>query len=160
VFQLVAALAPLFLAEVSPAQPLLLDLHTCKSCMMIASKQSDKGRKKDAFYKYFSSTTTKMSRRNINDQHEDSLVSFITLCADGETASQINGIDKLQEVAWELLTKGRTGELDKENFEDIRCADDEEDDDDSEEKEAKLKLNTPARSLSSITVTMLCFRTR
>ena len=49
------------------------------------------------------------------------------MCAGRETASQTKGIDQLREVAWELLTKGRAGELEKESFEDIREADEEDD---------------------------------
>jgi hypothetical protein len=92
--------------------------------MMSASKQSDKVRQKAAFYKFFCSTTTKMSRRNMHDMQEDWLVEFITLCADGETASRINGVEQLREVAWQLLK--RTGELEKENFQDILDTDDAE----------------------------------
>ena len=77
--------------------------------MMSAAKDSDKVRKKAAFYNYFSSTTTKMSRRKMNDKQEDWLVQFITLCADGETASQIKGIDQLRQVAWELLQESNLG---------------------------------------------------
>jgi hypothetical protein len=102
--------------------------------MMSAAKDSDKVRKKAAFYNYFSSTTTKISRRNTHDKQEHWLVQFITLCTGGETASQIKGIDQLREVAWELLTKGRAGELEKENFEDIRDADEEDDNASVEEK--------------------------
>ena len=65
-------------------------------------------------------------------RQEHWLVQFITLCTGGETASQIKGID--QEVAWELLTKGRAGELEKDNFEDIRDADEEDDNASVEEK--------------------------
>jgi len=49
-------------------------------------------------------------------RQEHWLVQFITLCTGGETASQIKGIDQLREVAWELLTKGRTGEPEKDNL--------------------------------------------
>ena len=56
------------------------------------------------------------------------------MCAGRETASQTKGIDQLREVAWELLTKGRAGELEKE-FEDIRDADDEDNDESVEEEE-------------------------
>jgi hypothetical protein len=56
VFQLVAALAKLFLAALAPALPFLRDLRTSKTCMMSAAKDSDKVRKKAAFYNYFSST--------------------------------------------------------------------------------------------------------
>jgi hypothetical protein len=107
VIQLVAALAKkLDLAALAPAVPLLRNLRTSKTCMMSAAKDSDKVRKKAAFYNYFSSTTTKMSKRNMHDQQEDWLVEFITLCTGGETASQITGIDQLREVAWELLRAG------------------------------------------------------
>ena len=102
--------------------------------MMSASKLSDKVRQKAAFYKIFCSTTTKMSKRKMHDQQEDWLVEFITLCTGGETASQIKGIDQLREVAWELVTKGRAGELEKDNFEDIRDADEEDDNASVEEK--------------------------
>jgi hypothetical protein len=71
VFQLVAALAKLFLAALAHFQ----DLHD--ECM--------------------------------NDKQEYWLVQFITLCADGETASQIKGIDQLREVAWELLQESNLG---------------------------------------------------
>ena len=60
-------------------------------------------------------------------RQEHWLVQFITLCTGRETASQIKGIDQLREVAWELLIKGRAGELEKDNFEDIRDADEEDD---------------------------------
>jgi hypothetical protein len=105
--------------------------------MMRAAKDSDKERMKAAFCNCFSSTTRKMSRRNVNDKQQDWLVEFITLCADRETASQTKGIDQLREVAWELLTKGRAGELEKESFEDIREADEEDDNqnEDGEESE-------------------------
>ena len=56
----------------------------------------------------------------MNGMAKEWLVEFITMCADGETASQINGVEQLRESAWQLLTKGRTGELEKENFEEIR----------------------------------------
>jgi hypothetical protein len=134
VIQLVAALAKLFLAVLAPAVPLLRNLRTSKTCMMRAAKDSDKERKKAAFCNCFSSTTRKMSRRNVNDKQQDWLVEFITLCADRETASQTKGIDQLRKVAWELLIKGRAGELEKE-FEDIRDADDEDNDDSVEEEE-------------------------
>ena len=65
------------------------------------------------------------------------LVQFITLCTGGETASQIKGIDQLRKVAWELLTKGRAGELEKENFEDIRDADEEDDNQNEDEDESE-----------------------
>ena len=70
-------------------------------------------------------------------RQEHWLVQFITLCTGGETASQTKGIDQLREVAWELLTKGRAGELEKESFEDIREADEEDDNpnEDGEESE-------------------------
>ena len=55
----------------------------------------------------------------MHDKQEHWLVQFITLCTGGETASQINGVEQLRESAWQLLTKGRTGELEKENFEEI-----------------------------------------
>ncbi len=60
----------------------------------------------------------------MHDMQEDWLVEFITLCADGETASRINGVEQLREVAWQLLK--RTGELEKENFQDILDTDDAE----------------------------------
>ena len=121
----------------SAALPFLRDLRTSKTCMMSAAKDSDKVRKKAAFYNYFSSTTTKMSKRNVHDKQEDWLVEFITLCTGGETASQMKGIDQLREVAWELLRKGRAGELEKESFEDIRDADEADDNQNEDEEESE-----------------------
>ena len=65
-----------------------------------------------------------MSRRNMYDMQKDWLVEFITLCADVETASQIDGVEQLLDMAWELLSKGRKGELHKENFQEIDLEDD------------------------------------
>ena len=47
------------------------------------------------------------------------ILEFITMCVDGETTSQINGVDQLRERVWHLLTKVRTVDLEKENFEEI-----------------------------------------
>jgi hypothetical protein len=67
-------------------------------------------------------------------RQEHWLVQFITLCTGGEPASQMKGIDQLREVVWELLIKGRAGDLEKDNFEDIRDADEEDDNASVEEK--------------------------
>ncbi len=52
VFQVVAALAKLFLAALAPALPLLQNLCTSKTYMMRSAKDSDKVRKKEAFYNW------------------------------------------------------------------------------------------------------------
>ena len=70
------------------------------------------------------------------DMQKDWLVEFITLCADVETASQIDGVEQLRGMAWELLSKGRKGELEKENFQEIDLEDDGNDiENDSDEDE-------------------------
>ena len=80
------------------------------------------------------------------DMQKDWLVEFITLCADVETASQIDGVEQLLDMAWELLSKGRKGELHKENFQEIDHEDDgndiendsDDDEDDDDEGEHRL----------------------
>jgi hypothetical protein len=103
VFQLVVVLGKLFLAALAPVIPLLRNLYT--------SKDVEKKHERQA-------------RGLVGRTHH--------LCAGGETASQTKGIDQLREVDWELVSKGRVGEFEKE-FEDIRDADD-EDNDDSERR--------------------------
>ncbi len=67
------------------------------------------------------------------------LVEFITLCADVETASCSDGVEQLRDIAWELLSKGRKGELEKENFQEINVEEEEigveSDSDDGDEEE-------------------------
>ena len=52
----------------------------------------------------------------MHDMQEDWLVEFITLCADGETASRINGVEQLREVAWQLLKRAGRESLKKRTF--------------------------------------------
>jgi len=112
--------------------------------MMNASELIDsKHRKKAAFYSFFDRSTTKMLRTRMNNMTKKWLVEFITLCADVETASRSDGVEQLRDIAWELLSKGRKGELEKENFQEIDVEEEEidiendSDDDDEEEEEGK-----------------------
>ena len=107
---------------------------------MNASELSDsKHRKKAAFYSFFDKSTTKMSRTRKNNMTKNWLVEFITLCADVETASCSDGVEQLRDIAWELLSKGRKGELEKENFQEIDVEEEEigveSDSDDGDEEE-------------------------
>jgi hypothetical protein len=75
----------------------------------------------------------------MNNMTKNWLVEFITLCADVETLSRSDGVEQLRDIAWELLSKVRKGELEKENFQEIDVEEEEigveSDSDDGDEEE-------------------------